>query len=70
MDSGIVKYFLRKRRENDPSLQEKNIVILHQFERALYTPSTHWAFLYRLKNAILISCLLGVSAFALKLETW
>ena len=39
MDSGIVKYFLRKRRENDPSLQEKNVVILHQFERALYTPN-------------------------------
>ena len=39
MESAIVKYFLRKKRENDPSLQEKDIVILHQFDRAKFVPS-------------------------------
>ena len=39
MDSFLVKFFLKKKRENDPELQLKDIVILHQFERGVFAPS-------------------------------
>jgi hypothetical protein len=72
MDSSLVKFFLRKKRENDPELQQKDIVILHQFGRGVYAPSkinsnTNYICDYLIFQRFVS---LGVSSFALKLETW
>jgi len=39
MDSALVKWLLKRNRENNPELNQKDIVILHQFNRGLFAPS-------------------------------
>jgi len=39
MDSALVKWLLKRKRENDPNLNQKDIVILHQFDRGAFAPS-------------------------------
>ena len=39
MDSALVKWLLKRNRENNPDLNQKDIVILNQFNRATFAPS-------------------------------
>jgi hypothetical protein len=39
MDSALVKWLLKRNRENNPDLNQKDMVILHQFNRGVFAPS-------------------------------
>lgn len=49
MDSALVKWLLKRNRENNPDLNQKDIVILHQFNRGLFAPSNFVILKFNLK---------------------
>ena len=49
MDSALVKWLLKRNRENNPDLNQKDIVILHQFNRGLFAPSNFAILKFNLK---------------------
>ena len=63
MDSALVKWLLKRNRENNPDLNQKDIVILHQFNRGIFAPSNfvilvkyHLKFIQYIVNRYLSIC--------------